>query len=72
MPGAPGCDLLTAAETSEVTLTDAAGAASLSVTVPNAQSLIGLQVFHQWAIWDPSANAISIVMSDGGTATIGN
>lgn len=72
LPGASGCDLLTAADASEVTLTDAAGAASLSVTVPSAQSLVGLQVFHQWAILDPSANAISIVMSDGGAATIGN
>ena len=33
---------------------------------------IGLQVFHQWAIWDPSANNLAIVTSDGGAATIGN
>jgi|GEM_PF-976230 len=72
LPGAPGCDLLVAADTSAVTVTDASGAANLNITVPNAQSLIGLQVFHQWAIWDPSVNNLAIVTSDGGAATIGN
>ncbi|MEC7726374.1 MAG: hypothetical protein VYD05_12720, partial [Planctomycetota bacterium] len=72
LPGAPGCALLAAADVTAVTITDAAGAASRSVAVPNAQSLVGLQVFHQWAIWDPAANGLSIVTSDGGAATIGN
>ena len=72
LPGAPGCALLAAADVTAVTFTDAAGGASQSVTVPNAQSLIGLQVFHQWAIWDPAANGLSIVTSDAGAATIGN
>ena len=72
LPGAPGCALLVAAEASAVTMTDATGSANLSVPVPNAQNLIGLQVFHQWAIWDPSANNLAIVTSDGGAATIGN
>jgi len=53
-------------------MTDATGSANLSIPVPNAQNLIGLQVFHQWAIWDPSANNLAIVTSDGGAATIGN
>ena len=73
-PGGPLLlrELLVAALTSAVTVTDASGAANLSIAVPNAQSLIGLQVFHQWAIWDPSVNNLAIVTSDGGVATVGN
>ena len=40
--------------------------------VPNSQALTGLSVFHQWAVWDPSVNALSIVMSDGAVATVGS
>ncbi len=72
LPGAPGCALLVSTEALDVAITDAAGAAQSSVSVPNQQSLLGLALFHQWAIWDPAANGLSIVVSNGGAATVGN
>ena len=72
LPGAPGCDLLVSTDTTAVAFVDAQGQAQSPVTVPNSQALTGLSVFHQWAVWDPSVNALSIVMSDGAVATVGN
>lgn len=72
LPGAPGCELLVAADVLATALTDANGAASSPLTIPNQQSLLGLDIFHQWAIWDPTVNSLSIVMSNGGVAKIGS
>ncbi|MCK5941624.1 MAG: hypothetical protein KAI24_06630 [Planctomycetes bacterium] len=72
LPGAPGCDLLVASEALDLAITDANGAAMSPMVVPNNQALTGLAVYHQWAVWDPSVNNLSIVMSNGGVATIGN
>ncbi|MGK0433681.1 MAG: hypothetical protein ACJA0V_002831 [Planctomycetota bacterium] len=72
LPGAPGCDLLVAATVTELAITDASGNASLPVAVPSSASLVGLDVFHQWAIWEPTVNSLNIVVSDGGKATLGN
>ena len=72
LPGAPGCDLLVSPEALDAVLTDAAGAATASIAVPNDPTLVGLAVFHQWAVLDPPANALGIVVSDGGHATVGN
>ena len=72
LPGAPGCDLLVSAETMTVEILDAQGDAQSTMTIPNSQALTGLSVFHQWAIWDPSVNNLSIVMSDAAVATVGN
>lgn len=72
LPGAPGCELLVAADVLEVAITDANGDASSPIAVPNQQNLLGLELFHQWAIWDPTVNNLNIVMSNGGVAKIGN
>ena len=72
LAGAPGCDLLVSTDSFATQLTDGQGQAQGSMTIPNAQNLIGLSVYHQWAIWDPTVNSLAIVLSDGGVATIGN
>ena len=72
LPGAPGCDLLVSTDTLAAQITDAQGQAQGAMAIPNSQSLTGLSVFHQWAIWDPTVNNLSIVLSDGGIATVGN
>ena len=46
------------------------GTASGTINVPNAPSLMGLPVYHQWAVLD-SVNALGIVVSDAGRATVG-
>jgi hypothetical protein len=40
--------------------------------VPNAANLVGLTLYHQWLIWDPTVNALNIVTSNAGTATVQN
>ncbi|MCK5943551.1 MAG: hypothetical protein KAI24_16330 [Planctomycetes bacterium] len=72
LPNAPGCDLLVSADALDLTLTDAAGDASSPITVPNVPTLVGLVVYHQWLIWDPTVNGLGIVTSDAGTATVQN
>ena len=72
LPGAPNCELLVSADVLELAVTDASGAASAPIAVPSNQTLLGLEIFHQWAIYDPSVNNLAIVMSNGGVAKIGN
>ncbi|MFT4515998.1 MAG: hypothetical protein ACI91B_004719 [Planctomycetota bacterium] len=66
------CDLLVATDALEAVLTTTAGTASSPITVPNTSNLIGLQAYHQWAVWDPTVNALGIVVSRGIKATVGN
>ena len=71
LPGAPGCELLVSADATSFALTDAAGAASLPVQVPNTASLEGLDVFYQWVVLDGPANTVGLVTSNGGRALLG-
>ncbi len=72
LPGAPGCDLLVSIDVTSVATTDLTGATNLPIAVPGLGSLIGYEVFHQWAVWDPTVNALDIVVSNGGKARLGN
>ncbi|MGK0204332.1 MAG: hypothetical protein ACI89X_003903 [Planctomycetota bacterium] len=72
LPGTTMCDLLVATDALEAVLTTTAGTASSPITVPNTSNLIGLQAYHQWAVWDPTVNALGIVVSRGIKATVGN
>jgi hypothetical protein len=72
LPGAPTCNLLTSTEALDLVLTSAAGVAQSPIQVPNNGALAGFNVYHQWAIWDPTVNSLGIVMSNGGIATLGN
>ena len=72
LPGAPGCELLVAPEALDAVLTSATGTASAPIVVPNDPGLSGLRVFHQWAVLDPAANALGIVVSSGVRAVVGN
>ena len=72
IPGAPGCDLLVSADIVTAATTNAAGVASSPIAVPNQPALVGLEVFHQWYVWDQPANGFGFVSSDGGRALILN
>lgn len=72
VPGAPSCDLLVSAESLEAAITTVTGVAQSPITVPNQGSLLGLEIFHQWYVWDPAANALGWVSSEGGRALIRN
>ncbi|MCR9245482.1 MAG: choice-of-anchor B family protein [bacterium] len=70
IPGAPGCDIYAAPQATLLTFTNGAGEGNASFNVPNSGAYAGLEMFHQWAILDPTVNSIGIVVSDAGKATI--
>ncbi len=70
LPGAPGCSILAAPTVTEAQAISAMGTASGTITVPNSLTLMGLEVFHQWAVLD-TVNTLGIVVSDAGKATVG-
>ena len=71
LPGTAGCDLLVSPDVTDTAFTDAAGAGSRTVTIPNSAALEGLSVFYQWVVLDQQANAIGLVTSDAALGTIG-
>jgi hypothetical protein len=71
LPNAPGCAILAAPDSSRAAVTDAQGQASLNFAVPTATAFLGVALRHQWAVLD-GANALGIVVSNGGRATIGD
>ena len=52
--------------------TNAAGAASWSLAVPSVPELFGVTLFVQWVVVDPGANALGLVLSRAGAATLGD
>ena len=52
-------------------ITSATGTASDSIAVPNSASYLGVELFHQWAVFD-AVNPLGIIVSDAGKARIGN
>ncbi|MCA8976403.1 MAG: choice-of-anchor B family protein [Planctomycetes bacterium] len=69
IPGAPGCNVLAAPDANRLVITSASGTASSSLSVPNAGSLVGLRLYHQWAVLD-AVNPVGIVVSDAGVGTV--
>lgn len=72
LPGAPGCDLLVAADVLELTATSSAGFAIRPIAVPNQPPLVGLELYHQWYVYDSAANTFGFISSNAGRALIRN
>jgi hypothetical protein len=72
LAGAPGCSLLNGLEfgTFGFAITDPTGDASLAFPLLNMPAVDGLSFFTQWAVLDPSANSLGIVVSDGQQVTL--
>ena len=71
LPGAPGCSVYPTPVARAQAVIDAAGNASLPITIPNSTVLTGIVAYHQWAVLDAGANQLGIVMSEAGQATVG-
>ncbi|MFN3244187.1 MAG: S8 family serine peptidase [Planctomycetota bacterium] len=71
LPGTQGCDILVSPEVTDAIVTDAQGAGSQTISVPNSSALEGLDVFYQWVVLDAQANGIGLVTSNGGKALLG-
>jgi hypothetical protein len=68
--GMPGCSLYTLGfATAGAPLV--AGTADWSIPIPSDQSLIGFNLFLQAMLFDPTANAAGIALSNGARAILG-
>ena len=69
--GAPSCTLFNSGEYSPGSTTDAQGSAEMPLFIPNKSYLTGLRLFAQFMVYDPGANALNAVFTQGGIAQIG-
>ncbi len=69
--GAPTCQLLASLDVLLFMKTDANGSATMAATLPNNSKLVGVTVYNQWAVADPSANAWGMVFSAGAILKVG-
>lgn len=69
--GAPGCLLRINALILDSGLTTMAGTRSHPITFPNTTSLIGNQLFSQYLVYDPPANAFDFTITNAVRTTLG-
>ncbi|MCA8973716.1 MAG: hypothetical protein KDC98_03295, partial [Planctomycetes bacterium] len=70
LPGT-ACDLYVSPDITDAELLSATGACSHTIPVPSSTNFLGVNLYHQWAVLDPAANQLGIVMSNAGAATFG-
>jgi len=70
--GAEGCVLEQAPLVAIGMRAGSTGSASFPYRLPNDPTLLAVRLHMQWAVVDPSANLLGIVVSPGGVATIGD
>lgn len=68
--GAVGCNLLSSGELQIGLPVNSGGSALLAITVPNLAVLVSQRLYQQFGVADP-INALGIVATNGGLATIG-
>jgi len=71
LPGAPGCDVLVAPQALNAVPTTTFGTATYGINVPASSGLLGLKVYHQWAVYEPTVNSLGIVVSSSGKVIVG-
>lgn len=69
--GAPGCSILVSLDLLLSTATNGSGNGSVRLTIPKNAALLGFRVYNQWAVLDPSANPLSLALSAGARAEVG-
>jgi hypothetical protein len=70
--GAPGCSLQVSYDLVwGAVVTDAFGEGKLTYAIPNNSGLWGVRWHNQWLVFDTGANALNLVNSWSGTATVG-
>lgn len=70
--GAPTCSILASLDLLVNTPTDVTGQANVPVTVPAVAAFVGQPFYNQWLVLDQGANALQIVVSNGGSAVVGD
>lgn len=70
--GAPGNRAYVDPLAAPAQFADLTGHARFPLAIPNAPSLVGLPLSLQWAVVDPAANALGIVVSNALDCVVGN
>lgn len=70
--GAAGCLVLCSPDIALGTPVDVTGQANLPVGIPNVPAFVGQPFFTQWLVYDPTANGLQLVVSNGGKGKIGD
>lgn len=69
--GAPGCNVLGSLLTTVFVTTDAQGSAVFPIGLPANPAFTGLEFYDQWFCLDATANALGIIVTNGGKAIVG-
>ncbi|MAE75431.1 MAG: hypothetical protein CMJ85_01020 [Planctomycetes bacterium] len=69
--GAPGCGLLVSYDAAFGVVVNASHEARFSYFIPNVPALYGFSWHNQYMVFDPTANTLGVVFTNGGTAKIG-
>ncbi|MCA8976191.1 MAG: S8 family serine peptidase, partial [Planctomycetes bacterium] len=70
--GAPGCSVLTSADSRQLLVIDALGAAHGSLSIPNNPVFVHLQLYAQYIVLHPTANSLGMVVTAGSHLSVGN
>lgn len=70
--GAPSCWALTSGDSLDFRPTDAAGAASGSLVIPNLPTLVGFRLYAQYVAVSPGGNALGLTFSNASSLFVGN
>ena len=70
--GAPGCELLVAADITQFLLTDPTGAAVFPIAIPNDPTLLDYPFYEQFAVLDLAGNNLGLVFSNAGAGVVGH
>jgi hypothetical protein len=70
--GAPGCALLCDAPIASAFAIGAGGTGNVVYTLPNVLGALGSSFYNQAFVFDPAANALGFVASNGGHGVFGN
>jgi serine protease AprX len=68
---APGCNLYVPGDAIVALGSNASGAATVPVAIPDDPQLIGAEAFVQYLVVDPGANGLGLATTNGGAVTIG-
>lgn len=69
--GMPGCPLLVSPDASRWAIATASGEATFALPLPNSPSFLGLALFGQLAVEDPTRNAAGLAVSRGVRVVVG-
>jgi len=69
--GAPGCSILAGPDSTQTQSLSVVGSGTTSIAIPASPALVGMHVYSQSAPFEPGANALGLVFSNGIDTLVG-